>query len=82
MPSLTEIAEGILAGAKRLDGYTSSKGLPFTSFANNTLSDLPDDIEDCRKALVDSTQEFKQLVHGPVGLLMEVLFLVSMRSCM
>ena len=80
MASLTEIAEGILANAKRLDEYTASKGLSnSTSFENDTLSNLPDDFEDCRKSLVDSTQKLKQLAHGPTGLLLETLFLVSLR---
>lgn len=80
MASLTEIAEGILANAKRLDEYTASKGLRYSTFEKDTLSNLPDDFEDCRKSLVDSTQELKQLAHGPVGLLLETLFLVSLRS--
>lgn len=80
MASLTEIAEGILANAKRLDEYTASKELRYSTFEKDTLSNLPDDFEDCRKSLVDSTQELKQLAHGPVGLLLETLFLVSLRS--
>lgn len=77
MPSLTKIAEGILADAKRIDAYTASKGLPDASFETETLIDLPDDLEDCRKSLVNSTQELKQLAQGPVGLLLELLFTVS-----
>lgn len=78
MASLTEIAQGILADAKRLDEYTTSKGLSYSTFEKDTLSNLPDDLEDCRKSLVDSTQKLKQLAHGPVGLLLETLFLVSL----
>ncbi len=78
MTSLTEIAEGILADAKRLDEYTASKGLRYSTFEKDTLSNLPNDFEDCRKSLVDSTQKLKQLAHGPVGLLLETLFLVSL----
>lgn len=77
MASLTEIAEGILADAKRLDEYTKSKGLNYSTFENDTLSNLPDEYENTRKSLVDSTQKLKQLAHGPVGLLLETLFLVS-----
>lgn len=77
MASLTSIAEGILVDAKRLDEYTNSKGLEHTTFEKETLGNLPDDLEDCRKSLINSTQKLKQLAHGPVGLLLEVLFFVS-----
>ena len=77
MASLTEIAERILADAKRLDAYTTEKGLPYSTFEKDSLSNLPNDLEDCRKSLVNSTQKLKQLAHGPVGLLLETLFLVS-----
>jgi len=77
MASLTEIAEGVLANAKRLDAYTASKGLPPTSFKEHTLDDLPEDLEECRKSLIDSTQTLKRLAQGPVGLYMEMLFMAS-----
>lgn len=80
MASLTSIAESILVDAKRLDEYTTSKGLGYSTFEKDTLDNLPDDLEDCRKSLVDSTQKLKQLAHGPVGLLLEVLFFVSWKS--
>lgn len=79
MPSLTEIAESILANARRLDAYTASKGLPSSSFERSTLDDLPVDLEQCRNALIDSTQSLKQLALGPMGLCVEVSFSVSMR---
>lgn len=77
MGSLTEIAQGILADAKRLEEYTTSKGLSYSTFEEDTLSNLPDDLEETRKSLIDLTQKLKQLAHGPVGLLLETLFLVS-----
>lgn len=77
MPSLTEIAESILADAKRLDAYLSSEGLPSASFEQDTLNDLPSDLAKCRDALLDSTHALKQLTLGPVGVCMEVLFSVS-----
>lgn len=78
MASLTEIAENILAQAKRLDAFTTSKGLPSSSFDLHTLFDLPDDLEECRKDLVDACQSLKQLGNGPVGQFYEVLFNVSL----
>jgi len=77
MASFTELAESILAQAKRLDAFTTGKGLPSSSFARHTLSDLPNELEECRKSLVDSCQDLKQLGNGPVGQFYEVLFNVS-----
>ena len=78
MASLSEIARDILADAKRLDEYTTSKGLGYSTFEKDSLSNLPSDLEDCRKSLVGLTQQLKQLAHGPVGLLLETLFLVRL----
>lgn len=77
MASFTEIAEGILANARRLDEFTASKGLTPSTFENHTLNDLPEEIEACRKDLVDATHTLKRLALGPVGQFMEMLFFVS-----
>jgi len=76
MPTLTEIAVGILINAKRLDDYTASKGLASPSLEEFTLNNLPNDLENTRKELVDSLQTLKQTIVGPVGLYMEILFYV------
>jgi hypothetical protein len=76
MPSLTELAEEILASAKCLDTYLDSKGLPSTSFQRDTLTDLPPDLERARNALVDSTQTLKRLALGPIGVYTEILYSV------
>ena len=75
--SMTEIAEVILANAKALDALTASKNLPSSSFDTYTLANLPKDAEDLRKALVDSTQELRQLAVGPIGQIFEILFSVG-----
>lgn len=77
MSTLTEIAEGILANAKGLDALTASKNLASSSFETYTLANLPKDGEDLRKALVDSTQELRQLAVGPIGQIFEILFSVG-----
>lgn len=77
MSTLTEIAEGILADAKALDALTASKNLASSSFETYTLANLPKDGEDLRKALVDSTQELRQLAVGPIGQIFEILFSVG-----
>lgn len=78
MRTLTEIAGGILANAMRLDAFTASKGLPSSSFDEHTLVDLPEELEECRKSLVDSAQTLKQIASGTVGQFYEILFNVSM----
>lgn len=77
MSTLTEIAKRIYERAKRLDEYTSSIGLPPTHTFYDTLTDLPEDIEEERKALVDDTKDLNRLALGPVGMLLEILFTVS-----
>ena len=80
MTSFTDIAQSILADAKKLDEHTTTQGLGSVSFENDCLSNLSPDLEDCRKSLVNATQRLKQLALGPVGLLLETLFLVSLSS--
>jgi len=77
MGNLTDMAERILARAKKLDAHSESLGLPSTHFFYDTLGDLPAELEKERKALVDETQDLKRLALGPVGMLLETLFTVS-----
>lgn len=77
MVSFTSLAEDILASAKRLDEHLASKGLPPSSFDNDTLADLPNDVEATRNSLIDTTHALKQLAQGPHGSTMEILFSVS-----
>jgi len=74
MPSLTQIAEEILANAKRLDAYTSSKALPSTSFELDTLGDLPPDVEKARHVPINSTQDLNRLALRPMNTLIEIMF--------
>lgn len=76
MASLTQLAEQALAAARKLDAFTESKGLSSTSFSHDTLTDLPPDMEEERKALVDASQAMKRLSLGAVGSMLETLFTV------
>ncbi len=73
MSSLTEIAEDILANARKMDAYTNTnlKG------GHESLVGLPANIENARLALINSTQTLKRLALGPKGTLMEILYSVS-----
>lgn len=64
MPSLTSVAEGILAQAKKLDAYLESNNIPYPSFDEDTLDKLPDKLQDDRWALANSSNELKKLARG------------------
>jgi hypothetical protein len=64
MPSLTSQAEAILAKAKKLDAYLEANNIPYASFDDDTLDQLPDQLQDERWSLANSTNELKKLVRG------------------
>lgn len=66
MPSLTSRAEAILVQARKLDAYLESKSIPYPSFEEDTLDQLPDELKDDRWALANSTNELKKLARGAV----------------
>ena len=74
MGPLTSLAEEILENAKRLDQHLSSSHLEPASFDNDSLVELPPELEATRKTLIDATQTLKQLSQGPVGTSMEIIF--------
>lgn len=78
--SLTQIAEEILVNARRLDEYTKANDLPPASFDQDVLEDLPAELEESRRALVDSTQTLKRLALGPVGTSKDIIFGVNFPS--
>jgi hypothetical protein len=64
MPSLTSIAESILARAKKLDTYLEVQNIAYPSFDDDTLDKLPDELQDERWALANDVSELKQLSRG------------------
>ncbi|KAJ8124087.1 hypothetical protein ONZ43_g113 [Nemania bipapillata] len=64
MPSLTSMAESILARAKKLDAYLEAHNIAYPSFDDDTLGQLPDDLQDERWALANDASELKQLSRG------------------
>ncbi|MCJ1281752.1 hypothetical protein MMC26_001075 [Xylographa opegraphella] len=74
MDSLTQLAEEILATAKRLDAYTTAKNLPPVSFDEDSLRELPADVDAARKSLIDSTQTLRRLALGPVGTNLDIAY--------
>lgn len=78
MPSFTSLAEDILTAAKRLDEHLASQGKTMCSFDEDTLEDLPHDMEATRSRLINTTQTLKQLAQGPHGATMESMFSASL----
>ncbi|KAJ8121688.1 hypothetical protein ONZ43_g1925 [Nemania bipapillata] len=70
---LTSLAEKLLEKAKALDAYNESHGLPPASFEHESFIDVPLELEDTRKAVIDLAQDVKRLAQGPRDLLFEIL---------
>ena len=79
MPSLTSLAEEILANAKRLDEHLASQQQPSPSFDHDVLGDLPPQLEAARESLIDSTHTLKQLAQGSVRATTEIMLNVGSR---
>ncbi|KAI1773274.1 O-methyltransferase-domain-containing protein [Hypoxylon cercidicola] len=64
MPSLTSMAESILARAKKIDAYLEAQNIAYPSFDDDTLDQLPPKLQDERWAFVNDVNELKQLSRG------------------
>lgn len=65
---IVELANSIQTNTVKLDQYCSSHGVPSPSFDIDTPLEihLPDDIEACRVAILEATDELHALTMGPV----------------
>ena len=65
---IVELGNAIQANTLRVDLHYSSQGLPTPSFdAEAPLEhDLPNDIQKCRQAVVEATDELHMLMLGPI----------------
>ena len=77
---LVQLAEELLAQARSLDSYNESCGLPPVSFDHESFVDLPNDLETCRQAVINISQDIKRLAQGPRDLLFESLNTVRTRE--
>jgi hypothetical protein len=64
MGSLTYIAEKLLADAKQIDEWASSKGFDITN-DDYHLQSLPMHLQEARDRLINGTTELKGLVESP-----------------
>lgn len=74
---LTLLAEQLLENSRQLDAYNESNGLKPVSFDHESFVDLPEDIENRRKSVINLAQDLKRLAQGPRDLLFETLNTVS-----
>jgi len=74
--SLVELAEQILKDAKTLERSLSSP----PSFLNDTISELPADLQETRRCMIDATANLNALIRGsgsPIGRVFEMVYCVS-----
>ena len=76
MPSLTSLAEQVLAQAKQLDKYLESKNLPPPSFDQDVFDDLPAELQNVRSSLASVSNDLKSLTRGPVSSTSDIAFSV------
>ena len=65
---IVELADSIQTNTSKVEKYLSSHGIPTPSFDIETPleMDLPDDIEACRVAILEATDELHSLIVGPM----------------
>lgn len=68
------MAESILAQAKKLDAYLEAQNLACPSFDDDTLDQLPDELQDERWAFANDVNELKQLSRGATQTTLDCAF--------
>jgi hypothetical protein len=71
------MAESILARAKKLDAYLEAHNIAYPSVDDDTLDQLPDELQDERWALANDVNELKQLSRGATQATLDCAFNVS-----
>jgi hypothetical protein len=74
---LTTFAEELLEHARALDAYNEANGLEHVSFKHESFVDVPGEVEERRKKVINLAQDVKRLAQGPRDLLFETLNTVS-----
>lgn len=77
--SLTLLAEGMLARAKKIDACLLDHGESSTSFDKDTLDALSEELQDERWALANSANEMKRLARGAETSMVDAALTVSRR---
>jgi hypothetical protein len=74
---LTTLAEELLEHSRALDAYNETNGLQPVSFDHESFVDVPGEVEERRKNVINLAQDVKRLAQGPRDLLFETLNTVS-----
>lgn len=74
---LTKLAEELLENCRQLDAYNESSGLKQASFDYESFIDLPNEVDNRCKNIINLAQDVKRLAQGPRDLLFEILNFVS-----
>ncbi|KAI9714705.1 MAG: hypothetical protein M1828_001134 [Chrysothrix sp. TS-e1954] len=74
---LTLLAKQLLDRSVALDAFNEAHELPPVSFEYESFIDLPLEVEQQRKALIDLAQDLKRLAQGPRDLLQEIIYLFT-----
>lgn len=77
MPSLTSMAESLLASAREIDAELEATGVPYPSFDEDTLDKLSFETQKKRWELVDASNQFRQLTRGAIMSAWDIAFNVS-----
>jgi hypothetical protein len=64
MPSLTSIANNLLAQAKEIDAWVEAQGLSPVSFDDDILKDLPAHLQSARDDLINGGTDLANLARG------------------
>ena len=71
------MVEGMLAQAKQIDGYLAEKKTASPTWQQDTLAELPAELQDIRAALSNDANSFAKLLRGPIMSAMDIAFSVS-----
>ena len=77
MASLTSRAKAILAQAQKIDAYLEEMNIQYPSFEEDTLENLPADLQGVRWSLANDTNDLKKLTRGAVMHIVDVTLSVG-----
>ena len=77
MTTLTSRVEGVLEKAKILDAYFEEHGVPYPSFDENALDQLPQELQGYRWAFANEANDLKKLMRGPLMTVLDTASNVS-----
>ena len=80
MSCLVEIAEDLLAHAKKLDAYAKENDLKTSIDHRPSWRGIPSDLEESRAAIVDLSDSITRVAREPGGMLFENLFRVRSKT--